>query len=212
MHALINAMNERAQRALDRKATSTPGIITSYNPNTYSVKVQLQPDGTETGWLPLLSQQVGNGFGIYCAPHVGELCHVVFSDGEVEAGVVAGLYYNNEEVPLPVPAGEIWLVHRSGAFIKLNTNGQVLVQDKSGSTVEMLGDGTGTMSFAGGLTITANTQVNGDLRVSGNVSDLNTAHGTLADLRNTYDGHNHEVQHVSSGTATVTTQAPGETL
>lgn len=212
MHALINAMNERAQRALDRKATSTPGVITSYNPNTYSVKVQLQPDGTETGWLPLLSQQVGNGFGIYCPPHVGELCHVVFTDGEVEAGVVAGMYYNNEDVPLSVPAGEIWLFHKSGAFIKLNTEGQMLVQDKSGSTVKMLGDGTGTMSFAGGLTITADTQINGNLRVSGDVSDLNTSHGTLADLRTTYDGHHHPVPNAKAGSDTLTTATPGETL
>lgn len=212
MRQLLNAMNERAQRALDRKATSTPGIVTSYNPNTYSVKVTLQPDDIETGWLPLLSQQVGNGFGIYCPPHPGDLVHILFTDGEIEAGVAVGAYYNNEDVPLPVPAGEIWLVHKSGAFIKLTTDGQVLVQDKAGSAVTMHGDGTGTMSFAEGLTINADTQLNGDLRVSGNVSDLNTAHGTLADLRNTYDGHHHSVPNAKAGTDTLTSNAPQETL
>jgi phage baseplate assembly protein V len=212
MRQLINAMNEAAQRALDRKATSTPGIVTSYNPNTYSVKVTLQPDGTETGWLPLLSQQVGNGFGIYCPPNPGDLVHVVFTDGEVEAGVAVGAYYNNEDKPLPVPAGEIWLVHKSGGFVKLTTDGKLLVQDQSGSTVTMNADGTGTMSFASGLTINADTQVNGNLRVAGDVSDLNTAHGTLADLRNTYDSHDHAVPNAKAGSDTLTTATPGETL
>jgi len=212
MRALLHTISEQAQHAADRKATSTPGIVTSYNPATYSVKVTLQPDEVETGWLPLLSQQVGNGFGLYSPPNPGDLVHVLFTDGEIEAGVVVGAYYNNVDVPLAVPAGEVWLVHASGAFVKLTNAGELLVQDKAGSIVTLHGDGKGTLSFAAGLTINADTQLNGDLRVSGNVSDLNTGHGTLADLRTTYNAHDHAVQNVRAGTDTVTSQPPAETL
>lgn len=180
MRAILNAMSERAMRATDRKAHSTPGIVTSYNPNTYSVKVTLQPEGVETGWLPLLSQQVGNGWGLYSPPAIGDLVHVLFTDGDIEAGVVVGAYYNNQDVPLPVPSQEVWMVHKSGSFLKFHN------------------DGTVELTSIGELTITAphtthngDMQLNGSLRVSEDISDKNTAHGTLANLRDTYNGHHH---------------------
>jgi phage baseplate assembly protein gpV len=204
MRALLNAMSERAQSAIDRKATSTPGIVTSYNPNTYSVKVQLQPDGTETGWLPLLSQQVGNGWGLYCPPGIGDLVHVVFTDGEIEAGVVAGAYYNNVEVPLAVPSQEIWWVHKSGSRMKFLTNGDVELDTVGNLTANVAGSTTLTSN---GTTINSNVQLNGNLRVSGQISDLNTSHGTVADLRAVYDTHTHPgIQ--SGGSSTGTTSEP----
>ena len=43
------------------------GTVTAYDPDNYAVKVQLQPTGEETGWIPLSSPWVGNGWGLAAA-------------------------------------------------------------------------------------------------------------------------------------------------
>ena len=54
MMQLINALNMHAAYAQKSGFSSTrSGLVTAYDPSTYSVKVQLQPTGEETGWIPL---------------------------------------------------------------------------------------------------------------------------------------------------------------
>jgi phage baseplate assembly protein V len=178
------------------------GIVSAYDPDQYAAKVRVQPEppdqpdgSTETGWLPVLALWGGDGWGDFAPPSPGDVVTILFQEGGREAGIVLGRFFSLVTRPLSVPSGERWIFHRTGAYVKLTNDGKVTVTDKAGSTIVMNGDGTGDMSFANGLTINANVQINGTLTVSENISDLNGAHSTLAALRTAYDTHTHTDSH-----------------
>jgi hypothetical protein len=49
MKAMLNAVRLQVQRAMASIVSSRPGSITSYDPNTMTAIVALQPDGDLTG-------------------------------------------------------------------------------------------------------------------------------------------------------------------
>lgn len=125
MQDIKNQMNQAAEQSHGAIAKTRVGIVDSYNPDTYSVKVKLQPDDTITGWLPILSAWVGNEWGMFCPPAIGDSVQVEFLDGDIDAGVTGLRFFNDEDRPLPCPDGEFWLVHKSGSMFKFLTNGDV---------------------------------------------------------------------------------------
>jgi phage baseplate assembly protein V len=142
MRVLQNQMRQIAQMAMQGEAKTRLGIVTSYDPDSYSVKLELQPDGAPTGWLPVVAPWVGNGWGMYCPPSIGDMVEVHFQEDGMEAGFVCARFYNNTDRPLSVPAGEFWLVHASGAFFKLLNDGKAIFSDGNGATVSLNGNGT----------------------------------------------------------------------
>ena len=162
MDRFLNIVKAHAA-ALDR-AQGQPrfGLVSSVDPQRYAVRVSLQPEGVLTGWLPVLSQWVGAGWGVVCLPAAGDQVLVLPQDGEAEHGVVVGGSYSDRALPPAAPAGELWLVHRSGANLRLANDG----------TVRVHGD----------------LHVEGSVFASGDVSD---SHGSLARLRGIYDAHTH---------------------
>lgn len=142
------------------------GLVTSFDPNTYAARVMIQPENVLSGWLPVLSNWVGNGWGFAAPLTPGDQVLVLSQEAESEHGVIIGSVWSAVDKPVPVPSGELWLQHQSGSFIKLENNGTISIQ-------------------ASQVTIT------GDLIVSGDVSDQNTVHGTVANLRAAHDGHTH---------------------
>lgn len=196
-----------AMQQSDRMMTRI-GQVTSYDAPNYCVKVTLQPEGVTTGWLPLLSQWVGNGWGLFTPPTLGDLAEVHFIEGDASEGVAALRFFNDVERPLNVPSGECWLVHKSGAFVKLTNDGKLTLNDQAGSTVVMNGDNTGSMTFSAGLTVNANVQVNGNVIASGDISDKNGAKGTLQHVRDVFDTHTHSGVTTGSGNTAV----PNQTL
>ena len=154
MHKLLNQMRLQANLALNNLAKPRLGTITSYDPVNYCVKVALQPlendsgQPSETGWLPLMTPWVGNGWGMFCAPKIGDMIEVQFQEGCWEVGLACLRAFNDVERPLNVPAGEFWLVHASGAFIKLTNDGDIAINS-----------GTGDINIA---STTGNINVNGN--------------------------------------------------
>ncbi len=199
LDSLLNRVRAEAATVLDAlRQDLRIGIVSAYDPDQYAAKVRLQPEPTdqpegsaETGWLPVLSLWGGDGWGDFAPPTPGDVVMVLFQEGGREAGIVLGRFFSLLTRPLPAPSGERWIVHQSGAFVKLTNDGKITLTDKAGSVVVMNGDGTGAMTFAGGLTINANVQINGNLVASGDISDQNGTHGTVAALRSAYDGHTH---------------------
>jgi len=106
------------------------GTVTSVNPQTATARVLIQPDGVLSGWLPVLSQWVGSGWGMVCPPNPGDQVLLVPQEGDVEQGVIVGRSFSTKQTPPVVPGGEFWLVHRSGSFLKLCNDG----------TIQMSGD------------------------------------------------------------------------
>lgn len=123
----MNAVRGEAERVTSRIATTRLGTISSYNPDNYTVKVKLQPEGTETGWLPLTSPWVGNGWGMFAPPAMGDQVEVAFDGGDAEVGLANNRLYSDADRPLRVEAGECWLVHQSGMKIRLTNEPSVQI-------------------------------------------------------------------------------------
>ena len=164
MNEFINAIMAHAA-ALDRgQGQPRFGIVTSIDPLRYAARVTLQPEGVLTGWLPVLTPWAGNGWGIACLPQPGTQVLVLAQEGDAEHGVIAGPAYSDTTQPPNAPAGELWLVHKSGSSVKLANDGQIHIN--------------------------GNVIVNGTITAL-NVLD---GTGSLARLRAHYDSHTHPNQ------------------
>lgn len=195
-----NEMRREAARVMSQLALRRIGIVSNYDPNTYSAKVYLQPEGTESGWLPISTPWSGNGWGFYAAPTTGDIVEVDFQEGGKEAGIIGNRHYGNVLQPLNVPSGEFWLVHKSGAYVKLTNDGKLSLQDGSGASLVLNNNGTATLN--------ANLLVNGTITATEDISDKNGEKGTVDNIRVVYDTHTHGG--VVSGGAN--TAGPNQTL
>lgn len=144
--ALNNAMRLQAQRAAGLKTHSRLGIVTGYDPNKYSVKVSLQPEGIATGFIPFAAAWAGNGWGFFAPPSIHDPVSVIFLDGELTAGYAECCFFNAALVPLAVPSGEMWIVHANGGSFKLMNDGKVSFNDGHGASLVM--DGSGNINSA----------------------------------------------------------------
>lgn len=184
MGRMLNLMRMQAQMAGQITLAIRFGIITGYDPNTYTVKVQFPPDEAETGWIPLDGDWVGNGWGDFAPPTEGDQVAVAFQEGAQDAGFVMARFFDNANVPLPVNPGERWIVHKNGQFVKLTNDGKITVSDAHGAQVQMDGAGNiasqGNWTHMGSMTITQNMHVEGNTTVDGTLSNQGinvTTHG-----------------------------------
>jgi phage baseplate assembly protein gpV len=187
MQNLLNVARREAERVMSRLALPKTGIVSGYDPANYSAKVTLQPQGVETGWLPVRTPWAGNGWGLFCPPDIGDEVEVQFQEGGKQAGYVALRAFGDRFRPLEVPSGEFWLVHKSGSSLKFLNDG----------TVELHAQ-TALNSSAPLWTHTGDLVVNGSIRASEDIWDfylVNTY--TMAGFRVIYDIHTHPV---SAGT------------
>ena len=178
-----NHIRREAQAAANQWARTRMGIIDSYDPAHYAVKVRIQPENVLTGWIPLGSSCVGKLFGMFCGPSAGDMVDVHFQEGGKEAGYASIRLFSTACPPLPCPSGEFWLVHKSGSQIKLTNDGKVLVQDSAGSLLTLNADGTATLR--------ADLRVQGSIIATGDITDLNGTKGSVQNIRDVYDAHEH---------------------
>lgn len=119
---LANAM--RQQQSDDQTGPRT-GTITSYDPDNGVVKVAIQPEGRESNWMKLDCPGVGNGWGVQVGPQIGDEVTVSFDSSDPNLGKVTARHTNSLNLSMPVPSGEIWLVHQSGSLLKFHNDGTV---------------------------------------------------------------------------------------
>ena len=195
MQKILNAMRMQAERQASQRATTRLGIVTSYDPSNYSAKVKIQPEDTETGWLPILSPWVGNGWGFFAPPTIGDMVEVQYQEGDFNAGMICLRLFNDSDRPLTVPSGEFWLQHASGSKLKFHNDG----------TVELISIGTLTSS-APQWNHTGNVQVTGNIMTTGDITDqIGTNSRTIAGMRSQYNSHTHsDPQGGSVGTPSAT--------
>jgi phage baseplate assembly protein V len=103
------------------------GTVTSVNPNNATARVLIQPEGVLSGWLPVISQWVGNGWGLACPPSPGDQILLVPQEGDVEPGIIIGRVFSVNQMSPAAPPGEFWLVHESGSFFKLSNDGTICI-------------------------------------------------------------------------------------
>lgn len=143
----LNAARREAERVLGNVAQPRMGLVSSYDPDRYSVKVRLQPEGTETGWMPMASPGVGNGFGIFAPPALGDQVLVLHQEGSSGSPVAVAGIYSDADRPVVeglggCPAGEKWIVHQSGARIRFQADGTLEIRQQGGTQLVLRPDGT----------------------------------------------------------------------
>lgn len=135
MNGMTNLMRREAARMEAQKSAVRIGVVTAYDPNNYAAKVQIQPEGYETGFLPVTSPWTGNGWGLFCPPTPGDVVDVHFQEGGKQAGFVALRHFGDQFRPMEVPSGEFWLVHKSGSSLKFLNDGSVTLSADTNLTV-----------------------------------------------------------------------------
>lgn len=124
-HRFLNALKSHSA-SLDLAAGQAKfGIVASVNYQSAMGRVTIQPDGVLSGWLPILSQWTGSGWGLVCLPSPGDQVLVLPQEGDVEQGVIVGGAFSTKQMPPQAAEGEFWIVHKSGSFLKLSNDGSV---------------------------------------------------------------------------------------
>jgi len=103
------------------------GTVTSSNSQTATARVLLQPEGVLTGWLPVLTQWAGPGWGMMCPPCPGDQVLIIPQEGSAQHGLIVGRLYSNAVHPPRVESGEIAFSHRSGCSLRLLNSGVVAI-------------------------------------------------------------------------------------
>jgi phage baseplate assembly protein gpV len=140
---ILSAIRREIQRTMEKiHKPSRVGLVQSYDPQQYAVKVQLQPEGTLTGWIPLTAQAIGNQFGIYAAPNIKDQVEIQFQEGDQNTPRVVNRYFSKQaDQPAQVQAGEYHIIHSSGAVHRYLQDGTV--QIGGASTVQTGQSGQG---------------------------------------------------------------------
>lgn len=197
MMQLANAMRAHAAMAMQERAAPRLAKVTSYDPVNYCVKVTLQPEGTETGWIPVLSPWIGNGWGLFCPPTPGDMVEIQFQEDSINAGFACLRFFTDANRPLTVQSGEFWLVHKAGAFFKFTNDGKALIN----SAVEI--DATAPVI---NITATASVTIQAPSIILKNAGSA--LKKLCTDLFMTlYNGHTHTSAAAGSQTSSPTQQA-----
>lgn len=197
MAVMANAMRLQAQRSAASLVVSRVGLVASYDPNNYCAKVTL--DDQTTGWLPVASVWVGSGWGMFCPPSINDQVTVTFTEGDLNNGVVQARHFNNEDRPLSVPSGELWLVHARGAFFKLTNDKKLTFSDGQGAQMQFDG--------AGNIDSEANQwNHNGNVKVTGTLAATVDVTGGSNNV--SLIGHTHPVAEIQTGSSTINSNAP----
>lgn len=174
MGHMQNEMRRQALGVLSGLDHVRVGIIQSYDKANHCCKVLIQPENVLTGWLPLRSAWVGNGWGMFAPPAPGAAVSVIPVEGSLDAAYCVPGFFNDGMRPLPVDQGEFWLVHKTGSFFKLTNDGKLKLSDGHGSTITFNGDGTitstGNLSHTGTAHVVGDTTVDGNAIVNGNAT------------------------------------------
>ena len=109
----FDAVDRRAAHQVHRLPKTKIGYVTSYNPDTYSVRVRIEPESTaaeargekpiESNWLPIFRPYGGNGWGLFTPPNAnpsapyGDMALVLFPDASNGVALIG--FSTDKEIP-----------------------------------------------------------------------------------------------------------------
>lgn len=131
-YAFPEYIKKVAQGIVGQMGVPRIGLVQSYDPNTYTARVTIQPEGNLSGWLPIISPWVGPNWGFVCPLVIGQQVLTIPDTGDHENGIIVGAIFNDEDTAPNIPAGELMLKHQSGAFLRFHNNGQIEVNAAAG--------------------------------------------------------------------------------
>ena len=128
------------------------GIVTSVDAINHAVKVTIEPEGVESGWIPDGAIAAGN-LKIACPSEVGTQVLVIPVEGDAEHPVVIARLFDTIAKPpvspatsSPVQGGEVGIFLDSGTYLHMTSNG---------------------IYFGGNVTINGMVNVTGDVVAAG---------------------------------------------
>jgi len=193
MRRLGNAIAARAALADAQQGQNQWGIVVGVDAARQRLKVQLQPSGVTTSWLPMLTLSAGGGWGVSSMPLPGQQVFLAPDAGNAAHLVVLGGVHSTADMP-PVVANTIGTAGTPSTSTAAQAPGETLITHPSGSVVRLCADGS--------IYLRGPVKVDGTLYVNGDVMDR---HGSLDTLRQAYDAHAHtNVQPGSSNTGGTT--------
>ena len=149
----------------------------------------------------------GGGFTLTFPLRAGDECLVVFASRSIDGWWALGGLKNSTNVRMHdlsdgfVIAG---VNSKPNVIPSISTSSTQLRSDDGATYVDVasgvvtvhattvtVNSTTSTINASGGATVNANTQINGNLIVSGSITDQNGAHGTLQHVRDNYNVHTH---------------------
>jgi phage baseplate assembly protein gpV len=177
-----NIIKQQVIAVLSTFTQTRIGIISGYDPNTYTSKVTLQPDGLITNYLPIVTFNVGIGWGFYSAPRAGDMVMVHFQEGDLSTGFITGSIFNSIDTPVNPgpPEGETWMIHKTGTFLKFKNDGTISI-----TALDSNSNPT-NININGNIVLTGNITATGDIL---DQSGTNTNNMRL--MRSIYDSHTH---------------------
>lgn len=139
-------------------------LVTGYDPKKHAIKGILVPHEVETGWIPIGSSSIGNGYGDAMGPKVGDpqkldgdQFNVEFDNGDPNTPIATHRIFSDTDVPPTVQAGEMMRRHEKGQQLFFNQAGDAILSRDDGSKTAHKADGsavsapaTGKIAYYGG--------------------------------------------------------------
>lgn len=149
LDALRDLIHHEVERHLASRYTKRIGLVTSYDPTNHAAKVTFQPEGQESGWIPIGRQHVGNGWGIVVGltpgdgQTTGDHVEIYYHDNDIESGRITGLVHSDVDKPPTVQSGEMLVQHQDGRKVFFDKAGNTIIQHGATSAqTTMNADGT----------------------------------------------------------------------
>jgi hypothetical protein len=151
MDGIIGVMKKVAAHEAQGIYTTELGIVTTVFPHAeesdkdnYQCSVKLKnkklADGKdfELRKVPIATPY----FGMVCIPNVGDLVLINFIGGNINAPIITGRLYNDEDRPPPNKKDEFLLQHKieEGGNIKLDEEGKIIITSKNEENVVTIED------------------------------------------------------------------------
>jgi uncharacterized protein involved in type VI secretion and phage assembly len=146
MDSIVGIMKQVAEQEVQRIHTTELGIVTAVFPHAadddkdnYHCSVKLKQHRRLDGQaLELRNVPVATPYmGLVCIPNVDDLVLVNFIGGDINAPVITGRLYNDEDRPPLNQKNEFLLQHtlKEGGSLKLDEEGKVLITSKNEKNV-----------------------------------------------------------------------------
>ncbi len=153
---LIDLIRREAATAAAMRHWTGTVVVTSYDSKKHAIKGMLVPHEIETGWIPISTDHIGNGFGNLAGPKVGspdaldgDQFHVQFDAGNTNTLTATHRIFSEQDVPPQVQSGEILSQHQTGTKVFMDKDGQAIVEHgPSGNTIVMATDKSITVTHA----------------------------------------------------------------
>ena len=183
MDVLLNGLKRHVGAMLDAVPQARWGVVASVDNTRPAVKVLFQPEGVQSGWLPVLQGGAGNSWTVLAPISPGSLAFCVPEAGARGGDYVVTGFAHNDGSTIPAASATNGTGGTQNTAAQAWTADEMLIVHKSGSVLRMCANGDIYLRPASGT-----LKIDGNLTANGDVSDR---HGSLDRLRGNYDAHTH---------------------